>query len=239
VRPLWTIVSFFAVVHLLALMLFGAWMWRTGRLSAQRLREARDIFAPTLAEEARQAAEQDAAARRNAAAEVVPVRLSSLERLNVLTSLQDQEQQISQRLQQESEMLTRQFEQLNARIEAEREAFDAQRQSWEEATRAERERKADEQFAQTVRQYESLPPRQGKELLIALVGAGRRDQAVAYLDAMSARAASRILREFKSAEELVLATELLEELRSFGLGLREPESPADDDAADTAGDGAD
>ena len=238
-RPLWTIVSFFAVVHLLAVLLFGAWLWRTDRLSMQRITAARQIFAPSIAEEARQADERDAETRRAAGAEIIPARLSSLEQLDVLTAMQDQEQQISQRLRQESEMLARQFEELNAKIEAEREAFEAQRRSWEEATRAERERKADEQFAQAVRQYESLPPKQAKELLSALADAGQRAQAVAYLDAMSARAASRILREFKTPPEIVLATELLEELRSFGLGLLEPESPADDDAADTAGDGAD
>lgn len=45
---------------------------------------------------------------------------------------------------------------------------------------------------------------------------GGIDQMVAYLNAMAPRAANKILREFKTPDEVVLATELLEKLRIFG-----------------------
>ena len=37
-RFLWNIVSFLAVVHLLALLMFVGWLWRTDRLDSQRVR---------------------------------------------------------------------------------------------------------------------------------------------------------------------------------------------------------
>ena len=107
---------------------------------------------------------------------------------------------------------------LNQKIASEREEFEEERRRWEEATGADRERKTNEQFTQTVIQYESLPAKQGKQVLIELINSGNREQAVAYLDAMKPRATSKILKEFKSPEEIILAAELLEELRIFGLG---------------------
>ena len=65
-----------------------------------------------------------------------------------------------------------------------------------------------------------------------MVADGQLQQAVAYLDAMKPRAASKILKEFKSPSEIVLATELLEKLRTFGLGTVEPKEPGNDDAGD-------
>ena len=58
--------SFLAVVHLLALLMFAGWLWHTDRLDGQRLGQLRSLFAPTIAE-AQTAAEQaslDAEARR-------------------------------------------------------------------------------------------------------------------------------------------------------------------------------
>lgn len=234
-KALWSAVSFFAVVNLLVIVFFVGWLWRTDRLNMDRVQKVRELFAPSIAEEARLAEEAAAEAKRDAPPEIVPARLSSAERLDAMTALHDQERQVSQRLREEGQMLSRQFELLTRQTQAEREAFEAERQSWEDATRAERERKADEQFAQTVQQYESIPARQGKEMLVELIGQGRREQAVAYLDAMKPRAASKILREFKSPQEVVLATELLEELRTFGLGTVDAEPASDDTADDTAG----
>ena len=59
-------------------------------------------------------------------------------------------------------------------------------------------------------------PKQGKRMLVELVNLNQMDQAVAYLHAMNARAASKILKEFKTDPEIALATKLLERLRTFG-----------------------
>jgi hypothetical protein len=92
----------------------------------------------------------------------------------------------------------------------------------ENMIRTEGQRKVDEQFLQTVKQYEQLTPKQGKQMIVALVNQKQTDQAVAYLDAMSPRAASRILKEFKTESEIALATELLEKLRTFGVQTAPP-----------------
>ena len=92
----------------------------------------------------------------------------------------------------------------------------------------------DGQFAKVVRQLESVPPKQAKQIMLNLIGTGRADQAVAYLDAMSARPAAKLLREFKTDRETELATELLEQLRTFGVEAEVAELPGDDDSLSTA-----
>lgn len=74
-----------------------------------------------------------------------------------------------------------------------------------------------------------MPPKLAKQMIQQLVHDQKIEQAVAYLDAMDGRAAKKILSEFKTAEEIDLATELLERLRTLGTpseGTTEPRHAA-------------
>jgi len=217
-KSLWSVVSFLAVVHLLALLGFLGWMYGSDRLSLERVRTVRELFAMTMTEEKKQKEEQERETTVNPERDSSMFQMSSTRQIELLTDVQRQELLATQRMKDESEMHARQFSLLNQKIASEREEFEEERRRWEEATGADRERKTNEQFTQTVIQYESLPAKQGKQVLIELINSGNREQAVAYLDAMKPRATSKILKEFKSPEEIILAAELLEELRIFGLG---------------------
>lgn len=217
-KSLWSVVSFLAVVHLLALLGFLGWMYGSDRLSLERVRTVRELFAMTMTDEKMQKEEQERETTVNPERDSSMFQMSSTRQIELLTDVQRQELLATQRMKDESEMHARQFSLLNQKIASEREEFEEERRRWEEATGADRERKTNEQFTQTVIQYESLPAKQGKQVLIELINSGNREQAVAYLDAMKPRATSKILKEFKSPEEIILAAELLEELRIFGLG---------------------
>ena len=217
-KSLWSVVSFLAVVHLLALLGFLGWMYGSDRLSLERVRTVRELFAMTMTDEKMQKEEQVRETTVNPERDSSMFQMSSTRQIELMTDVQRQELLATQRMKDESEMHARQFSLLNQKIASEREEFEKERRRWEEATGADRERKTNEQFTQTVIQYESLPAKQGKQVLIELINSGNREQAVAYLDAMKPRATSKILKEFKSPEEIILAAELLEELRIFGLG---------------------
>ena len=217
-KSLWSVVSFLAVVHLLALLGFLGWMYGSDRLSLERVRTVRELFAMTMTDEKMQKEEQERETTVNPERDSSMFQMSSTRQIELMTDVQRQELLATQRMKDESEMHARQFSLLNQKIASEREEFEKERRRWEEATGADRERKTNEQFTHTVIQYESLPAKQGKQVLIELINSGNREQAVAYLDAMKPRATSKILKEFKSPEEIILAAELLEELRIFGLG---------------------
>ena len=219
-RSAWNTVSFLAVVHLLALAMFAGWLGYSQRLDRERLYAVRDLFALTTAEArmAREEAEKAAERQRLGEQALTPRATGdSAQGVRFATRVQEQADQMQERLAVEARMLSRQLAQREedlARREAE---FEGRQEVWERSRQAELERRTNEQFAQTVKQLESVPPKQGKRIIVELINTGKMDQAVTYLDAMAPRATTKVLREFKTDQETQLATELLERLRTFGL----------------------
>lgn len=231
-NSLWKMISFFSVVHMLALLIFLGWLGSSGRLNIDRVQDLKELFALTIAETEALEAQQASEDQSDQNLDDQRMQMGSSEQLSMLTLLQKQERQASRRMKDSSEMLSLEFAKLNQETTLEREKFEAERKSWEEDIRDDWERKNDEQFSQTVKQYEMLPAKQGKRLLIDLIAGGGREQAVAYLDAMNPRAANKIFKEFKTPEEITLAKELLEELRTFGLGTLGSQDSGNDNSAD-------
>jgi hypothetical protein len=214
-------VSFLAVVHLLAVAIIVAWLWKSHRLDAARFTDIRTLIS-TPVHEAREGMIvnlREAENQRLKEAEDVlkanPPRDSATQiQRTALVMLQ--EDQARRRLDDEKRMMQEQLALRTASVDDLRAEFDRERQAWENAVRSDRTQKTDEQFMQAVKQYEQSPPKQAKRMLQELVTQGQLDQAVAYLDAMNPRAASKVLKEFKTDEEIKLAAELLENLRTLG-----------------------
>jgi hypothetical protein len=220
-KSLWNVVSFLAVVHLLALVIIVLWLWQSHRLDGARLADIRQLLSAPV-HEAREGMLQNLRAAEE-------LRLREMEELlkgnpprDSATQIQHaalvamQEDQARRRLADEKGMMLEQLAIQTAEIDEIRADFERERQAWEAAVRTDRTRQADEQFMQAVKQYEQTTPKQGKRLLQELITQGHIDQAVAYLDAMNPRSASKILKEFKTDDEIRLATELLERLRTLG-----------------------
>ncbi|MCA9296549.1 MAG: hypothetical protein KC983_08525 [Phycisphaerales bacterium] len=236
-KRLWNMISFLAVVNLLAMGIFVGWMWQTGRLNIDRLRSLRESLMVTSADEAasmqtKEAAEQRARAEAEdlARRENPPLPSSVALRRNDDNSMRDA--QIVRRLVDEKALLVDQLSMKTQQIEAERAAFEAERAAWQSATADERQRLTDTQFAKVVDLYSSIPAKQAKEMLINLVRTDDADQAVAYLNAMEIRAAAKIIKELKTDAENQLATDLLEQLRTHGLGATAMESTGNEPTAD-------
>jgi hypothetical protein len=219
---LWNVVTFLAVVNLLALLIIVAWLWQTGRLTRGRIDDIRSVLSRPESESAA------AASRSVGEAEIERVRaleerrkdfppVDSATQIRQIALVQQQREQATRRLSDERAMLSLQLSQATARMEANIAEFERQRSAWLTHRSGDATRKIDEQFLQAVRQIEQLPPKQAKGIIQRLVTDNNASQAVAYLDAMSPRSASRVLREFKSDAEIVLATSLLEQLRTYGL----------------------
>ena len=49
-KTIWSIVSFLAVVHLLALATFAVWLWHSDRLDGARVQQVRELFSMTIPE---------------------------------------------------------------------------------------------------------------------------------------------------------------------------------------------
>jgi len=236
-KRLWNMVSFLAVVNLLAMALFIGWLWQTKRLNIDRLRAMHDTLVMTAEEQAEQDARDaaDAMAADEAAAEAERTEnppLPSGIAVRYHDDLMMRDAQVMRRWQDEKELLVRQLEDTRRQLEVERAAFNAERDAWRTATQDERQQLIDENLTKAVTLLSSIPAKQAKDVLINLVDRGDQSTAVRYLDAMDQRAASKILREFKSDAENQLATELLEQLRINGLDAVAMESLSDESTAD-------
>ena len=222
-RTAWNTVSFLAVVHLLALAMFVGWLWNSKRLDGQRLIAVRDVLAVTIPQERAAAAEAAAEvqAQRKRLEEQERVSdppITSAAAVRVAADREDVNRQLGGRVAHEAKLLRERLAQQGQELSRREAEFEARQQAWREAVQDEQRRRSDEQFAKAVKQLESLKPKQAKTMIVQLIKDGKMEQAVAYLDAMNRRAASKLLNELKTDQESQLATELLERLRTFGLG---------------------
>lgn len=227
-------VSTVAVINLVFILALAGWLVATGRMDLARAHRLRAMLAEPVAVEAARLAQEaeaeDAAARaaRAEARDLHPDPPSAVvnDRAWIaqasLSHAESRVRDIASRLRDD-------LDRAAVVLARDRAAFEAERTAWQKATEAERARRVDEQFRKAVRQYELLPSKLARDLLARLCRDGQTAQAVAYLDAMEARSAARILREFKAGDDPVLATELLERLRVFGLPPDDPESAPDDE----------
>lgn len=220
-KTIWSVASFLAVVHLLAIALFAGWLWQTKRLSRERFDDVRSIFALSVpAQEAVGADADRVAAARRQEQQLRDRRqkppLSSAAQIGLLSEGQEQTQLWIEGLENLKRQLRQQIALSAEQLERERLAFEAKRRLWEQRVGAQDKLRSDAQFKKAIKLLETLPPKQAKAKIVELVDTGRTPQAVAYLDAMSPRAASKVLSEFKTDQENRLATELLERLRTFG-----------------------
>jgi hypothetical protein len=239
-KTLWNIVSFLAVVHLLALVMFVGWLWKSGRLDSNRIDELRAMLAMTIPEaqaSADRAAEQAALEQRKRADESLRQNpgLPSGERMRTTFDARQSEQRSVRRISDVKAEYARQMAQAQARIDEQREALEARQQSIDSGAAGEIEQQTAEQLKKTVKLLESLPPKQAKRQIVELVNSGDKDQAVIYLDAMNQRIAGKVLAEFKTDDEVKLAKELLERVRTLGRPDGQASDPTDSsDANGTA-----
>lgn len=244
-KRLWSVISIMCVANLGALLIFAGWLWQSGRLDGARLRAARDLFAPTIAEEqVSAAAREDALLRAAEAADADRKRTdppwpasAQIERVSLI---QAQTEQAARRLQDRTAQLMQEVNLRSAQLDQRKAELEEREKALDERAARESGEKRDEQFAAAVRLYETLAGPQAKRMLLALIAqqGGDLDLAAQYLMAMSPRAAAKTLKELKTEKENELATGLLEHIRTLGSrdgrdGVRE--ASGNDDALPSAG----
>ena len=235
-KTIWSIVSFLAVVHLLALVTFAVWLWHSDRLDGARVQQVRELFSMTIpeaqvaAKRAQTQVKAELAERKEVAFRADPP-FSSAAAIEIGSQVTRHTNQEIRRLEDTKRRRLAQLAESQRLFEEQEAASKARVERWEETAAAEVSRKTDEQFAKTVKLLESLSPKQAKQKIVELLNTGKADQAVAYLNAMKPRSAAKVLGAFKTNAENKLATELLEQLRTFGLPADGPDNAGNADAS--------
>ena len=231
-RTLWNVISFLAVVHLLALVGFVGWLKSSDRLNMDRVEAMRAMFAPTITEaatsEAEAAAEAEAAEAETAAQEREdnpPVSSGA-----VLASSSESRDQEEQYLRSVEDMVRTQrsaLERERAVLASREAAFEEKMAAWESDNMADVDAARAAQFERAVKLLSTLPPRNASDMIRSMVEEGRREIAVRSLDQMPQRTAAKILAQFKDADGVKLASELLNDIRLLGTGSAAGSSPAE------------
>ena len=221
IRALWIFLATLAIANVFALAILFGWLGSSGRLSGERVRAVTAMFSETLAEEAeRRDAESDDAERAAALAEeeakVGRPPVTAEQRMEIIREYSDQIAQRTERTQRATEDLIRTLMAQQARLRTEREAFEAERDAFDAMRRELVELEGSEQFAKSLKIYETVKAPVAASMLGELIGSGETDQVIAYLDAMKSRTASKIVTELER-QSPALAAELLERLRVHGM----------------------
>ena len=221
-KTAWNITSFLAVVNLLAVLMCAGWLWQSGRLDQQRIAAVRELLSTTVADELQHEKEQEAEQAAEERRQADERRrsgwpLAGGELIARMDRFEDHAALMLRRVQNENEKLMSQLDAREQAIISREKELEARQQQWVKSIQDDADRREDKQFLKAVRILESLPAKQARQAIQQLVETGKTEQAVAYLNAMNARSASKIVREFKTDADIALATDLLEKLRNFGL----------------------
>lgn len=225
------------ILNLLMLLGVVGWLGATDRLNRERIDAVVEVFAPTIAAEERAAEEAAAVAEAEAVAAKEEARLATAatglttldERLRTRSVSEDLLAEATARMRVEREAIERRLSTSEQVITRLRDELEAERQRFAEFVENQRAQQLDEDFKQAVSFYEQMQPKQAKASFEQLIAAGEEDQVIDYLGAMQLRKAGAVLREFKSPEDVAIATRLLSRLRQRGVDpLARTGGPADD-----------
>lgn len=237
-KSFWNALAIVLLINVLLALGGMVYLYMGGRLNADRVRAVAAIFTPTIEQQqalerrtAEQAALDAERARRQAHQQKVadgPV--STLQQIGRDQNAEEIALLQVQRLREEIRVLQRQLEMARQAVAMQKAEQDQEKLAWQASIADELARREDEDFQKTVQLYQQVKPRQAKDMFLQRIAAGESEQVVEYLAAMQPRKAAGILKEFRNAEELVTASELLERLRQRGTQL--PQSPLPNASSD-------
>ena len=214
----WNIVSFLAVMNLIAIACFMVWLFGSGRMDSERLERPRLIFHVPIEQEssdrlAAEKAEAIASAMAEEEASLVRLPAGSNQPIDSLEAVEMHLQRMERRFRSDLERDRTELLDFERRLAA-READLTRRLSAFEASRTDL-RTAEEQveFTRVTKLLDSLPAKSSKEYLVLMCGDGQMTDAVDYLRAMRAGTRTSIFAAMKSEEDMQLASALLKSLR--------------------------
>lgn len=230
-KSLLTIISAIAIANLLALAGVVGWLRMSDRLNMDRVHLVRRAFTRTIAEEKRADSEAAKAAEqaRAAAAEAERIAkppVTAAETIEAQRGDEDQELQVLQRKQREIESLRSALSTQLLSLERRERDLEAAKAAFERSRTETAKMSEDRQFREALSTLEGQKPRDAKQVLRALIDAGSRAQAVAYLSKMDEGKRSKVMAEFVK-DDPSLAAGLLESVRTRGTPALEAARDAD------------
>lgn len=221
-RSIWNGLAIFCFLNVVAILVGVGLLAQTGRLSKARVQDAWDLFVESPADrELRLTADEQAAAEAADDAEATgesdtPL-VGAAEQFELRLRYSDAEQQRILRLRREVDDLRASLARDRQLLERERDEFRTERDAFEAYRDEIAEVEGSVQFRKALSVLETIKAAEGVKVLLELTGTGRDMEAVGYLDAMEDRTRAKLIAELTKSDEVELATQLLESLRTRGI----------------------
>ncbi len=173
-KSLWTIISVVAVANLLGIAAFIGWLKSTDRLDVDRLRETREMYTKTIAQqkteadEAKRQAEAEAAQREQDAKSARPP-LTAREQLAVRLGASEIDEQRIAAMRAEAASLKAELDRQIADLENRRKVVETAETQFNAQIAAHNALVEDAQFKKTLGVLESLKPTDAKAALMEII----------------------------------------------------------------------
>ena len=214
-KRLWDVLVLTLAVNFLALAGCIGWLYSSGRLDRERVAKMREILFPP-------AAPPEAPSTQPAAPDPTTQPVLKLEELLAKQTNRTAGQQVEfiratfdaqmaqlERRARELSDLKAQVDLASAKLASDRADLEADRKRLTDSQQQARKLATDQGFQDSLALYTTMPPRQVKTVFLTLDD----DVVTRYLEAMPPRSASKIVKEFKSPEEIERIQRILEKMR--------------------------
>jgi flagellar motility protein MotE (MotC chaperone) len=213
VKRLLPVVAWTLALNFVAAVLGIVWLYRTGRLDDGRVKRIKEIvFAPASQPTTQPSEARDPATQPSLKLEQLLEKVSNRpasEQVEFMQRTFDAQSALLDARLAELEKQRSTLKTAQGRLTKDREALAAQQKELQARQQEQARLASDKGFQETLELYSSMPARQVKTIFMSLDDA----TVVRYLRSMDARAAGKILKEFKSADETGRAGKILEAMR--------------------------
>ena len=189
------------------------WLYQTGKLNDERVKQIKEIvFAPATQATTRPSGERDPSTQPSMGLEQLLAKVSgrpASEQVEFMQRTFDAQSALLDARFAELEKQRATLTSAQTQFTKDREALAAREKALAAREQEQARLASDKGFQETLELYGTMPPRQVKTIFMSLDDA----TVVRYLKSMESRAAGKIIKEFKSADETARAAKLLEAMR--------------------------
>jgi hypothetical protein len=212
-KKIFTVLMLTLALNFLGLIGGVTWLVRSGHLDKARMKQIREIcFPPPVLPEQKPNLAEEATTRPTIQLDALLAKMSgrsAIEQVDTIQQTFDAQMLILDRRQRELTDLQKQVDLANQKLALDRAAFEKEKAAL--ATREDESARlaADKGFQDSLSLYIAMPSKQVKSIFMTLDEATVQN----YLEAMDARTASKIIKEFKTPDEIAFIQRVLERMR--------------------------
>lgn len=237
-KKLWNVFVLTLAINFVAVVCAVAYLYTDGRLDPQRVQAIKAILYPPPTTQPAASQPTDAAHRPGEPVlrlgELLEQKsgLSASDQLSFLQQTFDARMAELDRRQRELADLQRQVDMANTTLARDRVGLEAEKKQLADRERLAQRLANDQGFQDSLALYKSMPAKQVKQVFLSM-----DDQTVQrYLQAMEPRGAAKVVREFKTPDEVKRIQRILDQMRGAGGPVVAPDDAATAEAPARAAD---